>query len=265
MSNTSHNVDIIDVATNTRETPIMGIPSPRYMAVVDTDKAYVSNLYDATVTIVDLASRSVTGKVSVGSNPEDLAVVGHLAFVANSGFGHNSTVTVIDLTADTVFATVDTGCDGPRHLAVDHDGEVWVFCNGKTVYNDDFTLVLERTNGAVVILDSSTGAIESTILLDSQAGAASAGQDVFYSAESQEAFLVRGNDKLVLVFDTANNRYKEIISLAGDGTVGAIAYDADADELYAARLDADNPYTAAGTVTVHGRDGAVLRHTFLPA
>ncbi len=259
ISNTSHNVDIIDLNTLMRESPIAGIPSPRYMAVVAADKAYVSNLYDAQVTVIDLAARTVMGTIPVGTNPEDIAVVGNLAFVANSGFGADSTVTVIDVAADTVVSTIDTGCDGPRHLEVDNEDEVWVFCNGNTVYNDDYTDVLERTNGAVVILDGATGTVKATLPLDSQVGASSAGQDVFFANGSQEMFLVRGSDKLILVFSTATNQYKETIALAGDENVGAVAYDHGRYELYAARLDADNPYTEAGFVTIHGRDGAILR------
>ncbi len=259
LSNTSHNVDIIDLFTHMRESPITGIPSPRYMAVVAADKAYDSNLYDAQVTVIDLASRAVMGTIPVGTNPEDIAVVGNLAFVANSGFGADSTVTVIVVAADTVVSTIDTGCDGPRHLEVDNEDEVWVFCNGNTVYNDDYTDVLERTNGAVVILDGTTGAVKATLPLDSQVGASSAGQDVFFAYQNQEMFLVRGSEKLILIFSTATNQYKETIALAGDENVGAVAYDCGRYELYAARLDADNPYTEAGFVTIHSRDGAILR------
>ena len=259
MSNTSHNIDIIDLASGMRQAPITGVPSPRYMTVATPDKAYVSNLYDAKVTVVDLASRTVTGSVPVGTNPEDIAVVNNLAFVANSGFGADSTVTVIDVAADTVISTIDTGCDGPRHLAVDDEDEVWVFCNGKTVYNDDFTIILERTNGAVIILDGATADIKASLALDSQVGAASAGQDAFFSAASQEMFLIRGDEKLVLVFASDTNEYKETIALAGDELVGAVAYDAQKSELYAARFDDDNPYTEAGFVSVHSRDGTILR------
>lgn len=255
ISNTSHNVDIIDLNIHMRESPIAGIPSTRYMAVVAADKAYDSNLYDAQVTVIDLASRAVMGTIPVGTNPEDIAVVGNLAFVANSGFGADSTVTVVDVAADTVVSTIDTGCDGPRHLEVDNEDEVWVFCNGNTVYND----VLERTNGAVVILDGTTGAVKATLPLDSQVGASSAGQDVFFAYQSQEMFLVRGSEKFILVFSTATNQYKETVALAGDENVGAVAYDYGRYELYAARLDADNPYTEAGFVTIHSRDGSILR------
>jgi len=259
MSNTSNSVDVIDVSINMRESQITSVPTPRYLAATDENRAYVSNLYSATVTIIDLLTNSVVGTIPTGANPEGIAVVDDWAFVANSGFGHDSTISIIDITNDTVVNTVDLGCDGPRHLAADEESEVWVFCNGKTVWNSDYTAILEQTNGAVAILDGTTGAVKDTIALNFQVGAATAGQDAFYSPWGQEIFLVHNSEKTVLAFSTATNEYKETIKLAGDEPIGAVAYNVFKNEFYAARLNADNPYTAAGFVSVHSRDGSLLR------
>ncbi|MYF63616.1 MAG: hypothetical protein F4183_03865, partial [Rhodothermaceae bacterium] len=105
-SNTSNNVDIFDLSTNMRFGQIREVASPRYIAVVDQGKAYVSEQLDpGKVKVLDLQSRTVSDSIDVGSRPEDIAVVGNHAFVANSGWSHDSTLTVIDTQTDTVIET----------------------------------------------------------------------------------------------------------------------------------------------------------------
>ncbi len=253
MSNTSEAIDILSLDTKERVAQIPGVPSPRYMAVVGDEKAYVSNLFSATVTVINLADDATAGTIEVGSNPEDIAVVGTRAYVANSGFGGDSTLTVIDTETDTVLETIDLGCDGPRHLEVDAEGEVWAFCNGNTIYNDDFTEIIAQTNGAAVVLDGASGEIVTRFDLGFQAGAASTGQDSYYAAASQEAFLIHGTE--LLVFDTAANTQQSTITLSGDESVGGLAYDAAAERFYAARVTG---FTTVGFVSIHGRDGQEL-------
>lgn len=254
MSNTSENVDILDLATHERIGQIPGVASPRYMAVAAGSKAYVSNLYSNTVTMLDLDARAILGAIDVGSNPEDIAVIHGRAYVANSGFGSDSTLTVINILNDTVMESIDLGCFGPRHLEIDEEHDLWVFCKGATIYNDDFTEVIARINGAVVVLNGATGAITHRFELEFQPGAASLGQDSWCSAGSQEAFLLHGRQ--ILVFSTTTNALQETITLSGDDDVGAIAYDAQTQQFYAGRLaPGAMGFTTPGYVSIHDRDG----------
>ena len=263
VSNTSGALDILDAATRERTGQIRGLNSPRYMAVVSEGKAYVSSLWANQIYVVDLASRTVVDSVAVGSNPEDIAVVAGRAYVANSGFGGDSTLSVIDISADTLVTTLDLGCDGPRHLEVDADEELWAFCNGNTEYNDDFSEVLARTNGAAVVLDGATGQINARIELASQVGAASLGQDTFYSPATGQIYLLFHTadtpqdiiEEQYLVFATATNELATQGSFAGEEAVGAIAYDARSEQFYVARI---TDYTSAGFISVHGSVGGIV-------
>ncbi len=255
-SNTSHNVDILDLSTNMRVGQIPGVSGPRYISVVDQNKAYVSadHVFGRSadkVKVLDLQSQTVSGSVDVGSKPEDIAVVGNRAFVANSGWGNDSTLTVIDIQTDTVIETIDLGCDGPRHLEVDRQGDLWAFCNGKTVYNADFTAVLERTSGAAVVLNPQTGDILNRIDFSHQVGASASGQDSYYSPESEEIFLIRSDSAMVLVFDTATNMYKESMTFSGAEGVGGLAYDATARLFYIGRIVS---FIEPGFVQIANRD-----------
>ena len=250
MANTTGAVDVLDLATQQRVAQITTVPSPRYLTVVDGPKAYVSNLFSGTITAVHLTDGMAMGTVDVGSNPEDIAVTGARAYVANSGFGGDSTLTVIDTQTDTLLDTIDLGCDGPRHLEVDAEGEVWAFCVGNTIYNADFTQIIAQTNGAVVVLNGATGEVVTRLDLAFQVGAASLGQDAYYAASSGEIFLVHGTD--LLVFDTATNTQQPPITLSGDESVGGVAYDAATQRFYAARI---TDFTTTGFVSIHSRDG----------
>ncbi len=263
-SNTSGAIDIVDATSRMRAGQIPNIASPRYIAIAPGGKAYVSNLYSESVTVLDLSGLTRTGTIPVGSNPEDIAIVGTRAYVANSGFGSDSTVTVINTETDTVIETIDVGCDGPRHLEVDAEEEVWVFCTGNTVWNDTFTEVLETTNGGVTILDGATGMLVDSIPLEGQVGAASLGQDSYMSRAAGRAVLLQGpalgtdvKETQVIIFDTATHTATVSVQLEGDTPVGAIAYDGDSNRLYAARIPS---FSGAGFITQHDEFGGV-QHT----
>ena len=55
MSNTSGAVDVLDLGTQQRIAQIAAVSSPRYMTVAEASKAYVSNLFDGTITMINLA------------------------------------------------------------------------------------------------------------------------------------------------------------------------------------------------------------------
>lgn len=250
IANTSDRINVIDLNTNMRSGQISDVSSPRYLTVVADNKAYVSNLFSKSVTIIDLINNTATGTIAAGSNPEDIAVVGNMAYVANNGFGFDSTLTRIDITTDTVVDTLSLGCDGPRSLEVDGQDELWVFCNGKTVYNSDFTEIIEQTNGQAMVINTETGEISSRITFDAQTGATSAGQDTYYDPVTDRIFLVKGME--IMVFDTTTNTQEESIMVSGDESIGGVAYDAAGDDLYLSRV---TTFTTAGFVSIHDIDG----------
>jgi len=85
-----------------------------------TPQAYITNLGDNTVSVIDTASNTVTATVSVGSFPNGVAVTpdGAHVYVAHV-FG--DTVSVIDTATNIVTATVTVGLH-PFGVAVTPDG-----------------------------------------------------------------------------------------------------------------------------------------------
>jgi hypothetical protein len=253
-------IDVVDLQTGQRVQQI-DVSVPRSMDVVG-GTAFVSNFYTESLTAITLATGQIRGQVAVGANPEGVAAVGDRVYVSTysasaafTDFGAGRDVRVVSATTLQPIATIDVGCDGPRALLADGDGEVWVFCTGKTVYDADFTVV-ERTNGEAVVLNGASGAVVARIPLDAQLGASSLGADAAYSAAREEAWAVVGG--AVVRFDTRANARAGTVPIGG-APIGAVAYDDTSDQLYLGRLDPTSGFSADGFVSVHDRAGAELR------
>ncbi|MEM1125830.1 MAG: DUF5074 domain-containing protein [Bacteroidota bacterium] len=255
MANTGARVEIVELETGARTSAVEGLVSPRYMAQVDADKAYVTNLFKENfaggiVDVVNLQTGTVTSTFDVGDNPEGVAVVGDRAYVANHGFGAGSSVSVIDTDTDTVIETVDVDCAGPRFvMAGDIQDDVFVICTGRTLFDADFNPVGE-VPGALRILDAQTGAVIDRLDLDTQLGASGPGQDAYWAQAANELYVVQG-PTTVLRFDTRTGALVGTLELPGD-PIGAVAYDAQAERLYVGRVAS---FTESGSVTIHDRDG----------
>lgn len=247
----SGRIDVYDAETGegVREVTVR---TPRDWAVVD-GTAYVSNYYSQSVTPVVLGTGAAGTPIAVGQSPEGVAAVGGRVFVANAG---SDDVSVVDARTGAVVQTIDLGCDNPRAALADDDGEVWVVCNGRTTYNDDFTQIVGRTNGEVVVLDGGSLEVEARIPLDAQAGTAALGQDAALSRTRDEVYVVLGTR--LLRFDADENVLDATITVGGDAAIGAVAYDDGADRIYLGRLDPAAPFSADGFVTVHDRNGAEI-------
>ncbi len=134
--NGSHKVEVLDAATAKRIGQV-DINSPRYI-VFEGDNAYVSSYVggegdNGSVVRFDIGSLVVTGKVSAGLQPEELAIDGDKLYVANSTLittgEYDNTISVIDYKnmTKTGSITVDINM---HHLSIDPYGHMWVSSRG---------------------------------------------------------------------------------------------------------------------------------------
>ena len=207
---------------------------------------WTTSLFEGTATRVGDDGSTLT--VDVGDNPEGVAVVGNRVYVANSGFGAGSTLSVLDRTTGAGLGTVDDVCAGPRTLAADRDGDVWVVCTGTF----DFEASEVSAPGEVVVIDGATGAeVERFTFAGQTIGSGTLGQDAALSADADELYVIA--DGGVVRFDTGANA--QGVTVPVEGVVGAVGYDAGSQRLYVGRPDAASPFGADGFVTVHDRAG----------
>ena len=104
---------------------------PRMVEVVN-DKAYCIN-FDGTVSVVDLNTNTITNTITVGANPDGMAIVDNYLYVANSGGlswpDYDSTVSVVNLTTEMEELQFEGGVNMGTMIA-DSQGDVYVQVRG---------------------------------------------------------------------------------------------------------------------------------------
>ncbi|MEL6614501.1 MAG: hypothetical protein AAFQ43_02115 [Bacteroidota bacterium] len=241
-------LDVIDVETGATLQQI-DVGTPRGIAFVG-QTAFVTDLYGAAVTPVDLASGTAGTPIPVGDNPEGIAFASGQLFVANSGFGFGTTVSVIDPGARTVTETIDLECESPNDVLTDERDNVWVMCNGRS----DFSTGNVVAPGQILGLDADARTVVSRSVFGGQTlGGSALGQDLAYDADEDELYFIASPDE-VLRFFPRDSSTPESILVAGGNAAGIGFADG---QLYVARLDAANPFSDDGAVSVVSPDGTV--------
>ena len=138
--NCSNKVEVANVTTAKRIGQVE-IPNCRYLAFHE-NYAYVSSfagpvmggdLQLGLVYKVDTLSLQIVGRVEVGYQPEEMAILDGKLYVANSGGymapDYDHTVSVIDLNSFTLERTIDVGLNLHR-VRADKYGQLWVTSRG---------------------------------------------------------------------------------------------------------------------------------------
>ena len=240
-------VDVIDLATGRQTAQVTGgLDDPRYLARVAPGVAFVTNGSfqtegDPFVSVLDLAANTVTGTIPVPTLPEGIAAVGDRAYAALGAFGGPDSLAVFDVAARSLIGYVDVGCEA-RLVFADADGEVLAVCPAE-----------------VVVVDGATGGVAGRVAAPSPVQIGSAQEAAFDPATQTLVALANRTegdavDPVVLQFDATTNAFDDVIDVDGVAP-SAVGVDVLAGRLYLGRPDPDNPFSAAGTVTVHTLDG----------
>jgi YVTN family beta-propeller protein len=146
--------------------------------------AYVTNVVDNNVSVIDTASNAVIATVAVGAGPVGVAITpdGAFAYVANL-FSDN--VSVIDIASNTVIATVTGVGIGPNNVAITPDGA--------------FAYVTDGGSSNVRVIDTASNAVTATVAVDGSAS------DVAITPDGAFAYVANGRSDNVSVIDTASN------------------------------------------------------------
>lgn len=160
--NISNKVEVLDVKTGKRITQI-NITNCRYITF-NKGKAYVSaylgkvgdpSAPNGIVSEIDTTTLTISKRVDVGRQPEEMAIVGAKLYIANSGGyspdNYESTVSVIDLNSFTVTKTIDVAINLHR-LKADQYGDLYVTSRGN--YYD--------VNSKLFVIDTKTDQIKKT-------------------------------------------------------------------------------------------------------
>ena len=134
---------------------------PRF-AIGTRGKVFVT-AYDGTVSVIDTTTLKITKTITVGSNPEGIALSGDNLYVSNSGgFSYpifDSTVSVVSLTTLLETQKIKVG-KNPGSITADDAGNVYVACTGD--YNTNPAKLVKintSTNTVIKSADTTVGSI----------------------------------------------------------------------------------------------------------
>lgn len=179
--------------------------------------AYITNVASNDVSVVDLASNTVTATVPVGTTPIGVAVnlAGTRVYVANGGTVGAYSVSVIDTATNTVIATVMLPSN-PVGVAVNPAGT--------RVY------VTLQFADAVAVIDTASNSIVASTPVSAPFG-------IVVSPDGAHVYVASLNN-FVAVLDPANNTVSGMITV-GSGPRG-IAINASGSRAYVANLISNN-------------------------
>jgi len=244
--NNSQKIEVIDLRTNvnTRTIPTGAGSSPRQMALVNDSLALVTDLYANAVLKVNLRAAGVVGSIPVGDNPEGIAIASGKAYVANSGFGAGTTVSVISLATMSVAKTV-IASDNPNGVQLTPGGMIYVVCAGSY---GDFSNPDDDTPARLIVIDPGSDSVVDTVLIGGHAMNIAIGSDgIGYVATTGE----------VLRVDTRTHR---VTGTFTKGTYYSVGVEASSGDVY---LSDPKTYVQPGTVSVFAPNGQ-LRTQFDP-
>ncbi len=131
--NNSGVVYVIDRRTGKFEDKITGLVSPRHLLFVSEQKAYISDLSSPELSVVDMESLTVSGKIDLGRSSEEMVKTGNKVFVANwsalNQIVPNNLIMVVNSEEDRLIDSITVGIE-PNSMCLDKDGKLWVLCSG---------------------------------------------------------------------------------------------------------------------------------------
>lgn len=143
--NNSNKIEVVSLKDFTSVKSITGFNSPRFMAIVDSTKAYVTNM-QKDISVIDLTALTIKKSIFTGSWTESLIQFNNYLFVTSIGImtdpssRRNATILVIDTKSDQIMDSIKTGKE-PICMVMDKKDKIWILCTGGYDHFEPPTLI----------------------------------------------------------------------------------------------------------------------------
>lgn len=240
--NNADKIEVVDARTFASVGTIELSNTPSAIAPADEGRAYVSNLYAGTLSVIDLENLQEAGPtIPVGMNPQQMVRVGDRVYVANNGFGNDNTLSVVDISSGTVESTLTVG-SGPAAMKVDQSGHIWVVCSGLIAYDEDFNRdPANDIPGSLYIVDGEEAEVAGSIATGGHPA------DIALNEQRGEAYLLNGGIQMVNM-----NSMQLSGSSLSERSFSAVAWSPEQQLIYTA---VSRGYTQAGKAVLFTSDG----------
>jgi len=169
IANVGNKISVANRFTMKKTTEIIGsLNNPRYIAFAN-GKGFVTNWgdgFDTTddfVAVIDLATNTISSKISVAEGPEQIIANGNRLYVSHKGgFGSGNTISVINSATNSLVSNIPVG-SVPDEMAIDANGNLLVSCEGRAETSWNPTEVL----GSLVTINTVSNELISTLTFTS--------------------------------------------------------------------------------------------------
>ena len=124
--NNSQKIIIIDDETYEYKTEINGFTSPRNLVPINSNTAYVTDLYANKIFVVDLNENSIVSEIEVNGWCEKMILHNGKVYVANID---GNQLYVIDTNNDQIIDSIPV-VENPSELEIDKSNNIWVLSRG---------------------------------------------------------------------------------------------------------------------------------------
>jgi len=122
--NNSSKIEIINPFTFKSLGTISGLNSPRYIVKTSTNKAYVSDLYDNHISVIDLSTNLITGKIPFKGWSEEMLSLNGKMYVTNI---RSKFIGIIDENTHLLIDSIETPF-ASKNIVKDSANNIWVLC-----------------------------------------------------------------------------------------------------------------------------------------
>lgn len=236
--NNSGKIEVVNTSDFKSIATINGFNSPRYFVKLNASTAYVSELYQNKIYVVDLINNTISASISLNGWTEQMKLLQNHVFVQN--ITQNS-IYKIDVSTNQVIDTLQM-TKGLNSLEFDKNNKLWALCGGDT-----------SVAGSLYRIDPNSMTIEQSF---SFTGNSNFPSYLCFNGTREEMYFV--NEDIYKMSISASALPVQSIINLGNSVVYGLAVHPNSGDIYIA--DAID-YVQKGNVLRYSNSGSLL-HTF---